>query len=342
MKILYFTSSEADYLSDSLLLGLRKLYGADCVDYPRADFLYADCLPIVSSRIRGHGFTLYTGILEEINVDRSQLFYKMESGFYDLIVFSDAWKLFGYFLTWRMYLNPSNTVFLDGQDTPQVYSYAGRWWRYPYCWTLPRAEKGFLYFKREWTPDSQFNLWHRFIPQAWRRFLTPYSGLRTTAFSIPDEKILTNPPVKSKEFAKHVVDPEVAAALPESSIRYAFTDEREYYEDLQNSRYAITTKRAGWDCLRHYEIAANGCVPCFRNLQDKPKTCAPHGLVDGVNCVDYNGYEDLMLKLGKINESLYQTIVSNALAWARENSCRRAAERLVGEWRSFSEKGNSL
>jgi len=40
-------------------------------------------------------------------------------------------------------------------------------------------------------------------------------------------------------------------------------------------------KRGGWDCLRHYEIAAAGAVPCVRQLEGKPSSCAPHGLQAG-------------------------------------------------------------
>ena len=35
--------------------------------------------------------------------------------------------------------------------------------------------------------------------------------------------------------------------------------------------FAITRKKAGWDCLRHYEILANGCIPLFLNIENCPK-----------------------------------------------------------------------
>src|SRR5262249_3229769 len=40
MKVLYLTERTPDYLSDDLLYGLRRLLGADVVDYPRKDVLY--------------------------------------------------------------------------------------------------------------------------------------------------------------------------------------------------------------------------------------------------------------------------------------------------------------
>ena len=30
-------------------------------------------------------------------------------------------------------------------------------------------------------------------------------------------------------------------------------------------------KKGGWDCLRHYEIMMNGCIPIFEGLIDCPQ-----------------------------------------------------------------------
>ena len=103
-----------------------------------------------------------------------------------------------------------------------------------------------------------------------------------------------------------------------------FEREADYYGDLQTSRFGITTKRAGWDCLRHYEIAANGCVPCFRHLDRKPPRCAPHGLEPGVNCLSYRDADDLMRQVDALATSEYDAAATGALAWARANSTRRA------------------
>ena len=116
--------------------------------------------------------------------------------------------------------------------------------------------------------------------------------------------------MKIKDFPLHIVDQEIADKLknafhsPIGSNEYHFSTEEEYYQDLRESRYGITTKRAGWDCLRHYELAANGCVLCFRDLDLKPTTCAPHGLNES-NCIIYHGFDDLKSKIDKINLSDY-------------------------------------
>lgn len=339
MRILFLTSSEEDYLSDALLLGFKSLKAVECIDYPRRDVIYSDCAPKSISRVRGHGFTLYTNPLDDTHeTDRFHIRPRLEQGEFDLIIVSDIWRQFGIFTQWRPYLNNRNTILLDGQDTPQVYPCAGLWWRKPYFWFLPRATFGFLYFKREWTTASKFNLWHRAFPSSLWRLLPDYKRLRKISFSIPSSKIVAAIPLKTKLLGSHIVDPEVAAKINDGKVDYAFTTEDAYYKDLQASRYGITTKRAGWDCLRHYEIAANGCVPCFKNLYQKPISCAPHGLIDGVNCIDYRNYEDLMLRLNRIDEKQYQQLALNTLAWAHQNSCQRAAKNLLNEWEAFVAK----
>ncbi len=147
--------------------------------------------------------------------------------------------------------------------------------------------------------------------------------MRPIAFSIPEEKIVAEPPVKEKLLAAHVVDEEVANRVGASST-YVFDAEEDYYADLRASRFGVTTKRAGWDCLRHYELAANGCVPCFRDLDRKPASCAPHGL-DESNCVTYHDADGLLATLDAIDDDEYERLQRGALAWARANTTRERA-----------------
>ena len=155
-------------------------------------------------------------------------------------------------------------------------------------------------------------------------------SVRPTAFSIPEEKIVAEPPAKEKLFGSHIVDEEVAERLGAASS-HVFKREADYYRDLQVSRFGVTTKRAGWDCLRHYEIAANGAVPCFRDLDRKPQPCAPHGLRDGVNCLNYRDVDGLMRRVESIGDDEYERLQAGALEWARANSTRQRAVELLHE-----------
>jgi hypothetical protein len=326
IKVAYFSSSTEDYLADSVLHGLRELLGANVVDFPKAERLYNNCPESIKKHIRGGGFSLY-GLLDDINVDRHYLRTRILDNEFDLVVFGDIYNDFGAFIQLSPMLDPNRAVVLDGSDTESIYPYSGNWWRHPAYWFLPRANR-FLYFKRELTPRTLHYRSYLLVPEKLCRMMAPSGNIRPIAFSIPVEKIVKETPVKRKLFATHVVDAEVAEHLEGTSTVGVFATEAEYYNDLQASRFAITTKRGGWDCLRHYEIAANGCVMCFRNLDQKPATCAPHGLSKD-NCVVYHDYDDLQRQIGNISDARYEQLQAATLKWASENTTIERAKQLL-------------
>ncbi len=62
----------------------------------------------------------------------------------------------------------------------------------------------------------------------------------------------------------------VAPCNPLFRKSYIFNEETLYYEQYAKSLFAVTTKKAGWDCMRHYEIIASGCLPYFPDIDKKP------------------------------------------------------------------------
>jgi hypothetical protein len=326
MKVAFFSSSTEDYLADSVLHGLRALIGANVVDFPKADRLYKTCSESIKKHIRGGAFTLY-GLLDDIDVERYHMRTRILTNEFDLVVFGDIFNDFGAFVQLAPMLDPKKVAILDGADTESMYPYAGRWWRHPAYWFLPRANR-FPYFKRELTPRTLHYRSHLLVPEKLCRMMALPGNIRPIAFSIPAEKVVKISPVKQKLFATHVVDAEVAKHLPGASTVGVFSTEAEYYSDLQASRFAITTKRAGWDCLRHYEIAANGCVLCFRDLDQKAATCAPHGLSKH-NCIIYHDYDDLQRQIGNISDPQYERLQAATLKWASENTTIERAKQLL-------------
>jgi hypothetical protein len=81
-------------------------------------------------------------------------------------------------------------------------------------------------------------------------------------FSIPEEKIVTSIPNKTKI---------MSTLIPGIQSSYIYNTEEEYYNEYKTSYFAITKQKAGWDCMRHYEILANGCVPYFVNIEICPE-----------------------------------------------------------------------
>lgn len=332
MKILIFTSPHEDYLGDAVLHGFRKLFGAQCVDYPKCEILYKNCPEKIKNQVRGNGFSLYSGLLDDIEIDRFNIKDRIIEGHFDLIIFSSIQRQFGYFTQYRPWLTKNNTIIIDGHDTDQPYPARGFWWRRPYYWTLPKAHIDFLYFKREWTPSTHFNIWMRLFPPIIRETLIRKKNLRKINFAFPEEKIVKFLPEKQKKFPIHIVDSEIAKRISKSTTGYAFDSESDYYADLQKSKFGITTKRAGWDCLRHYEIAANGTVICFKNLNKKSGTCAPHGLNDR-NSITYTDYSNLLNKINAIDENSYKQLQKETLNWIKTHTTTNLAKRIIKEFK---------
>ena len=81
-------------------------------------------------------------------------------------------------------------------------------------------------------------------------------------FSIPYEKIVKGIPVKTKI---------ISNLIPGKLETYIYNTEEEYYNEYKTSYFATTCKKAGWDCMRHYEILANGCIPYFIDIEKCPE-----------------------------------------------------------------------
>ena len=324
-RVLLINPNHEDYLCDGVFHGLRSLLGADAVDHPKAEYLYDTAPPSVLARVRGGGFTLY-GLLPDLPVERDHLLPRALENEFDLVIFGDIWRTFGLWSEWGPQLQAAGVAMavLDGSDRVEPYPYAGEWWRRRCWWFLPRAHQRAPYFKREIAPATRWFASYLMLPPALGRTL----GLRPIAFSIPEEKIVEAPPAKDKDFPVHIVDEELAERLG-GRTEHAFASESEYRADLQRSRFGITTKREGWDALRHYEIAAAGAVPCFRDLEKKPPKCAPFGL-DESNCIAYGSADELLARIERLDETAYSALQAGALAWARANTTVRRARELLG------------
>lgn len=328
-RVLLVTTDSPDYMSDTLVHGLRLLLGDNLMETPRRDPLYKDFPAEFVERQYGRGFTMYSGSLDPIRINRTWTRERLELGEFDLLVVGDIWRCYGDFTELLRLAGDTPIAVVDGVDSEAPVPYEPRWWRRPSCWTLPRPHRHATYFKRELTPRTT---WFRsYLLNPWAR--RPPRGLRPISFGIPPHFVLDEVPEKRKDFPQHVVDEDVAPRVGSSSS-YAFADEDAYYRDLRASRFGVTTKRGGWDCMRHYEIAASGCVICFRRLSVKPATCAPHGL-DASNTLEYADAEDLLARVEALSADEERKLQEAALSWARQNTTRAVASRFL-QWLGYN------
>jgi hypothetical protein len=95
-----------------------------------------------------------------------------------------------------------------------------------------------------------------------RELIMDHPNLLPITFGIPTCKLAIPNKNKIQEYA---------TCIPGQPETYIFETEQSYYEDYQKSYYGVTMKKAGWDCMRHYEILGNYCMPYFIGLEDCPK-----------------------------------------------------------------------
>lgn len=87
-------------------------------------------------------------------------------------------------------------------------------------------------------------------------------GLHPINFAMPAEKIASIYREKINL---------LAPMDPRNPSSYIYNDERSYYKQYAESLFGVTTKKNGWDCVRHYEIMANNCIPLFLDINACPK-----------------------------------------------------------------------
>ncbi len=127
------------------------------------------------------------------------------------------------------------------------------------------------------------------VPYFKRELYTRLKRTSPISFAFPTSKVNFDTE-KTREFA--ICD-------PRDRSTYIYKNEKDYYNGYGESKYAFTMKKAGWDCLRHYEILGNGCLPIFLDLQNCPEpTMASfpkklaQEILDGYNKNELPNYDD--------------------------------------------------
>jgi len=132
-----------------------------------------------------------------------------------------------------------------------------------------------------------------------REILDDRTDVLPISFAIPKEKVFTSRIDKSELFAHttHEGGPE----------KYTYTNEYDYYISYAQSYYGTTSKKGGWDCLRHYEILASYCLPHFVDIAACPPnvlTTLPKKLLLQVN--EYADKQQLHPNYDELLEEAHQ------------------------------------
>lgn len=233
-----------DYQADCVFHGLRGLLNENCVDYFDHWHMYKSASKDDLKKLCGKGFSLF-GLLPNINVDKNDLDKKIADHYFDLIFIPIHHRAINRISELSLILdhliekcgyNKKSIIVIDGMDDQNIReSILGK------C----------TYFKRELTINNA-------------KYCLPIN------FAIPEEKVSQENVAKQYDFAPLV--PAYLGVGDPHEKSYIYDDEETYYNDYKKSYFGYTCQKGGWDCFRHYEIMACGCIPFFTDIENCPET----------------------------------------------------------------------
>jgi len=267
MRLVFVTcdkpgGAQGDYLEVCTLNGLRKVLGDNCIDFPRKKIMYGDWSEVKKSDLHGRGFSLYNNSIPDIP-NNKRLLKNIDAVLYgvnhaNLKRYPEIDSL----------VNPDNIFFLDGND---LYGDAPVKFNFNNEYIIGNQFKNC--FKRELINESE-KVW----PTG---FGIPQERIMPIDLSIKTQLIQSTAPYHS--VFQHASD------MWGTSNHYKFSQEKDYYDDLSESWFGLTSIKGGWDCMRHYEIMAAGTLLLFRDYDKKPHLCSPVDLP----CFSYSTPEEL-------------------------------------------------
>lgn len=257
MKILFVAANKnIDYLKDCIFHGLSECANTDIFLANDLWYMFEGNAPEAIKTLYGKGFSIANRISRDRKkVEKKEdIEKKIDDRFYDLIIYGSIFRCDDYLdLVLKRY-KKNEIIFLDGEDYNFDILYSMKLGKGLSCSTMLEtckkrkkaielSQKG-IYFKRE-LRNEDYNF---FIP---------------ISFSIPEELVIDSITKKERK---------VADIIPGKIETYKYDTEREYFEGYQRSMWGVTCKKGGWDCMRHYEILANGCIPYFFDIEKCPST----------------------------------------------------------------------
>jgi hypothetical protein len=153
-------------------------------------------------------------------------------------------------------------------------------------------------------------------------------------FAVPEAKIVQDIPEKTRDFA---------SLIPGDLSTYTYQEEEEYYQGYRQSYFALTWKKGGWDCLRHYEILASGCIPYFVDLDycdANTMYFLPRELIK--EAMNLDGVSYLHIDHEKFDREKYNEILKKMLAHTRAHLTTNEMASYVLKKVNYSGQGNIL
>ena len=296
MKVLFISAGKnIDYQSDCVFHGLNFISYIELYTINDYWYMYQGNDPEKLLKLYGMGFTLSNRIpkqQQQKQQTQTEVLENIRTHFYDLIIYGSIFRCDTFLDKVVENYSKNEIIFIDGEDSD-------------FATTYPKRIKGHVKL-----PMFNYNLRNKAISLAskglyFKRELREkdYKYFFPISFAIPSENILNNVPNKNRE---------VAHIIPGKLDTYIYKNEYDYYCGYRDAKFGITFKKGGWDCLRHYEILANACIPYFPDLKKCPTTTMsnfPKNIIIETNRLFENN---------KFTEELYSYYCNLLLNYTRE------------------------
>ena len=237
MKILFITHLNQnttmmnDTLHDSILHGLREIYGNDVIDYPGAWYMHEEEVKKRNFNINelwGKGFTFYNIFSNYEQIDRSDIENKIVNNYFDIIIFGSIRRSSRFFA--KVINSKSKIIFIDGEDNTTIDSKI--------------LNKG-VYFKRELISNQSDKIY-------------PIN------FSIPKKKIIEQINLNPKNVLAPLIPHKYSTYIYNNEDDYY----KMWKDSIFGLTYV---RGGWWDALRYYEMLMNGCIPLFIDIDRCPE-----------------------------------------------------------------------
>ena len=272
MKIFLFNQGlGVDYLADMIIGGLLDdpsitVYTNEIPEHQFIDYSQEDSL-----RLYGKGYTITRKFDVEfksraITVHEDYIEHMLSQKVFDLIVYSSVRRKFrpphrrleykhpespaDFFDIVIKYYDKNEIIAFDGEDDNDF---------------LEAVVPHVTYYKRELLPkDCTPTLYQKILQKAFNIKYSPKAY--PVSFSFPR---YWNIDLDYLDYPKEYL---LAPCDPRNGASYIYNTEKEYYKQYSKSLFGFTKKKAGWDCMRHYEILGAGIVPYFEDIESKPSS----------------------------------------------------------------------
>ncbi len=272
-----------DYVVDCLFHGFRKTFGTDLIDVQKNPHMYDD--KDYTHLFPHHGFSMFGRIKDE-DIDRTDIENKLRNGYFDYVICplhhsnrNNEQVINKHIDYYRQFVPMHRLAVICSDETPTSNSFLlGS----PKC----------MFFKQELNNGV--------------------NGAFPISYGVPREIFVDQVPEKTVDFAPLI--PSIHNCRHKST--YIYTDEEEYYNSYRSAYFGFTCKKGGWDCMRHYEIISQGCVPFFTDIESCPFNtmheyprylCVRTKMMDGLHPNTIHKHIDQGLNLSTTMQNFHTT-----------------------------------